>query len=385
MQLFGHNIKGARLENNVKQIDILHVNLPLKRKFKHAITERSNSESIFLRIILEDNTIGYGESLPREYVTGETIASATENLKKICQKKILNYAPKNYEDIPHFVKKLDIKGGAARCALELALLDVYGRYFRRPASSLMGARLHDTVTYSGVIQAGSIRNTIKTSFAFKIFGLRFIKVKVGIENDNKRLCIARAILGKNVNIRVDANCAWSPDEAIEKIKAMQKYNISAVEQPVAGGDHEGLKKVTDSLPQAIIADESLCTIRDAVALARLKACNIFNIRISKCGGLMNSLEIADIAQKNNIGVQLGCQVGESGLLSAAGRHFANTFEDISFCEGSYGAFLLKKDITKEDIRIHYKGIGCRISGPGLGVNVVDRLLNKYALSKDVIR
>jgi len=372
------------VNNRVKEARILFVDLPFKRKFKHALTSRARSGSIFLELFLEDGASGCGESLPREYVTGETRETAAGNLKDVIQKKILGYAPEDYKGLIPFIKNLDIKGGAAKCALELALLDVYGRSFNDSVSSIIGRKIRSSITYSGIIQASSIMEAAALSLAFKLYNLNYVKVKVGVGDDLARLGVIRRILGGSADIRVDANCAWSPDEAIDRIKGMRAYNISAVEQPVGADDYQGLKKVTDSVPEAIIADESLRTVKDAERLAEKGACNMFNIRLSKCGGLLESLRIADTAKRYNIAVQLGCQVGESGLLSAAGRHFAGLFGDIAFCEGSYGRFLLKEDISKEDITIRRGGTTGALIGPGLGVSVKKEILYKYTVSKEVL-
>ncbi len=371
--------------NSVREAHILGVNLPLKKSFKHALGSRSASDSIFLKLCLEDGTLGYGESLPREYVTGETPQSVAGALRDILRSKVLGFAPAGYSEVPPFINGLAIEGQAARCALELALLDAYGRYFNMGLSSVVGGRIKAPVIYSGVIEAGSMQDTIKLSLLFRIFGLHFIKVKVGVGDDIARLKTVRFISGEDANIRVDANCAWEPDEAIEKIDRMREYAISAVEQPTAQDDYNGLKRVTDSVPETIIADESLCSVDDAERLAKLRACNMFSIRISKCGGILNSLKIADIARHNNIDIQLGCQVGESGLLSAVGRHFASLVWDISFYEGSYGKFLLKEDVTKEDMTMRRGGIGGPVEGPGLGVGVLDEVLKRYTVSEDVVR
>ncbi len=373
------------MAGKIREIQILHVDLPLKRKFRHAITSRALSGSIFLKVILDDGTIGYGESLPRKYVTGETTQSVTNALKDLLKEKVIGYRPGDYKELLAFIEGLGVKGGAAKCAVELALLDTYGRHFNESVSLIIGGPIGRQVVYSGVMQAGSITDAVIKAASFKLYGLRFIKVKVGAGDDLARLDIVRRISGRNANIRVDANCAWKPNEAIERIEEMRRYNISAVEQPVKAEDLEGLKKVTDAVPEEIIADESLCTISDAEKLAANKACNIFNIRLSKCGGLIDSLKIADIARQNGIGIQLGCQVGESGLLSAAGWHFAKLSSNIIFSEGSYGRLLLKEDITKEDMTIKRGGVISPVNGPGLGVNIREDILDRYTISKVIIR
>lgn len=368
----------------IKEVLILRADLPLKKKFKHAITTRALSDSVFVKVVLEGGTVGYGESLPREYVTGETSQSVMDGLKKIARNNVVGYGIEDYREVSSLIDGMEIERGAARCALELALLDAYGKAFESPVSSVVGQCIRKDIYYSGVMQAGTVADAIRKSLIFKVFGFKFVKVKVGLGDDIERLRVVRKILGDYVNIRVDANCAWSADEAISRIGEMRQFGISAVEQPVKADDYHELKKVTDSVPEAIVADESLSTIDDAERLSEMAACNIFNIRLSKCGGIINSLRIADIARRNNIGIQLGCQVGESGILSAAGWHFACMSNDISFCEGAYGRYLLKKDITKEDMTIKRGGILPPVTGPGLGINVIDKALDKYIIAREMI-
>ncbi|MEE8360202.1 MAG: dipeptide epimerase [Candidatus Omnitrophota bacterium] len=366
----------------IREAEILHVDIPFKKKFKHAMAARSVSNSVFLKIKLDDGTVGYGESLPREYVTGETTESVISVLKTIVPQKLLGYGIEDYREVPSFVDGLGVEKGALKCVLELAMLDAYGRYFKSSVSSVIGNRLRNEVRYSGVMQSDTLPDAIRKSLAFRIYDFKFVKIKVGSGDDVKRLKMARRILGNKMNIRVDANCAWDADEAIEKIGALRPFNISMVEQPVKADDYAGLKKVTESVPEMISADESLCSIDDAERLAMMGACKMFNIRISKCGGIIDSLRIADIAKRYNIGIQMGCQVGESGLLSAAGWHFASLFKDVSFCEGAYGKFLLKNDITKEDMTIGRGGVLKDIRGPGLGVNVNEEALDVYVVERE---
>ncbi|MFQ5953029.1 MAG: enolase C-terminal domain-like protein, partial [Candidatus Omnitrophota bacterium] len=274
--------------------------------------------------------------------------------------------------------------GASRCAAELALLDAVGKDSGESVSTVLGKRITDEVFYSGVIPLGSVPSAVIDALKQKLFGFGQVKVKVGAGDDLKRLEVIRRILGEKADIRVDANCAWSAEEALDSIGKMRKFGVSAVEQPVKADDIAGLKKVTDSVPEVIIADESLCTAEDAKKLSAERACNMFNIRISKCGGMLKALEIADIARDNSIRYQLGCQVGESGVLSAAGRHFACSVDGIEYFEGSYGRFLLKEDVTNKDTTFKRKGRAVALNGPGLGVNVSDKVLNKYTVRRSTL-
>src|SRR5262249_38508492 len=153
-------------------------------------------------------------------------------------------------------------------------------------------------------------------------------------HDRARLRGIRRLAGKKMDIRVDANEAWTPDEAVAKIRELQHYWISSVEQPVA---HERLSDLADVRKQVqtpVMLDESLCSMADARRAVELQACDLFNLRLSKCGGFIPALRLAEFAKQHGIGCQLGCQVGETAILSAAGRHFAGSVADLKHAEGS---------------------------------------------------
>ena len=368
----------------VKNIELSIVELPFKKAFTHALYTRTSSDSVFIKVSLENGIAGYGEALPREYVTGETSLEACETLLNGCLPGLLGAEFGSLEEVASFLDECDGLEGAARCAIELALMDAVGKFYDRSISTLLGGDKRESIFYSGVLSAGSCKKALVDALKLKIFGFKQVKVKVGLDNDIKRLSLIRGALGKRVDIRVDANCAWGTDEAIEKIEKMRCFGISAIEQPLAKDDLEGLRKVTAAVPETIVVDESLCTINDAENLSKEKACDMFNIRLSKCGGLVNSLRIAEIARNNSIRCQLGCQVGESGVLSAVGRHFACALKDIEYAEGSYGRFLLKEDVTFEDMTFKRRGLAGEIYGPGIGVSVSDKVLTRYTVKRFMV-
>lgn len=123
-------------------------------------------------------------------------------------------------------------------------------------------------------------------------------------------------------------------------------------------------------------DESLCGETDARRAIEAGTCDLFNIRLSKCGGFLPSLKLAAIAHQAGLGYQLGCQVGETGILSAAGRHFAVSIAGIRYLEGSYDRFLVKERVTAEDITFGYGGYAPALIGHGLGVTIDEAALQR---------
>jgi L-alanine-DL-glutamate epimerase-like enolase superfamily enzyme len=215
----------------------------------------------------------------------------------------------------------------------------------------------------------------------RLYGFKEVKIKVGksLEENLQLLEIARTILGDGVHLRIDANCAWSADEAIRQLEAMSKFELTGVEQPTAADDYDGMSHVTAAKLLPVVADESLCSQSDAEKLIEQKGCDIFNIRVSKCGGLINSLNTYNKAVKAGLDCQLGAQVGETAILSAAGRHIAARCESLKWLEGSYGKLLLEHDIAKPGMTIGYGGWARCPERPGLGVEPIKKRMGEYTI------
>jgi muconate cycloisomerase len=233
------------------------------------------------------------------------------------------------------------------------------------------------VVYGGVLPFVNDGVLPLVLWLYRLYGFKTVKIKVGknLESDVERVKKARSILGKDVTLRVDANAAWNVEQTLRFAERVRPFGVASIEQPVPAQDLEGMAKLTASLPEQIIADESLCTISQAQTLAHEKICSGFNIRLSKVGGFLAAREIAEIARRAGIAGHMGAQVGESGILSAAGRAFAQAQGPFENCEGSANLFLLKQDLTKEDFTAGFAGMGKPILSPGLGLTVPPKKLH----------
>jgi muconate cycloisomerase len=283
-------------------------------------------------------------------------------------------------------------GNAARCALELALLDAYGQYFRKPLSAvtrlvapeLFEPRSH--VRYSGAITSAQGRKVRFQAWKYWFYGFHQLKVKVGIEgqDDVDRLGAIRRRMGKKVDLRVDANEAWVPAEVCARIIELKPFDISAVEQPVPHADSRVLAGVRRATGVPIMLDESLCSMTDAERAVAAGSCDLFNLRLSKCGGFIGALRLAQFAAQSGLGYQLGCQVGETAILSAAGRHFASSVRDIRYVEGSYDRHLVHEALGRKDLTFGWGGWAPALSGPGLGVEIDPVRFERIAIRKEVL-
>jgi L-alanine-DL-glutamate epimerase-like enolase superfamily enzyme len=383
----------------VVELTAWHVLIPLRKPIRHASHTRTDTDNLVVRCVLDDGTAGYGEGVPRPYVTGETIDSALDLLKRSGLSAQLEPCA-DFEAAVRMAERLRLapipgdergcQGNAARCAVELALLDAYGKRFGRPVSEvtrLLAPELYqprDWVRYSGAITSASGFKVRLAAWRMWVYRFHQVKVKVGIEgqDDVKRLQIIRSRCGRKMDLRVDANEAWNPDVAVDRILALKPFNITAVEQPVPHTDADRLADVRRVTGVPIMLDESLCSAYDAERAWEGRTCDLFNLRLSKCGGFIPSLRLAELARRHGLGYQLGCQVGETALLSAAGRHFAASVADLRYLEGSYDRHLVREALSKEDLTFGWGGWARALEGPGLGVEVDPAALERVTVRKE---
>jgi L-alanine-DL-glutamate epimerase-like enolase superfamily enzyme len=362
------------------QLEAFRIRVPFKRKYVHAEAERRESENILVRVRSENSMTGIGETIPREYLTEETPSSVMDTLFGTFGPCVIGEKFAKFEDVLGFLSEMAVMSHERRmeatfCALDLALIDLAGKNFLRPASDAVCEVKKKKIYYTGPISGEGLWKTAKTAVKLKLARFSQIKAKVGVGDDKARLSVVRGIMGGNVDIRVDANCAWRPEEAVREIERLKSFDISSVEQPVAGKDFEGMRFVRERCHVPIMADESLRNVSDALLLAEMGACDIFNVRLAKCGGITGALKIVEIARQHSLKCQLGCLVGETSVLAAGGRHFAFAVPDLIHVEGSYNRQLLKADIAHPRLGFGFNGSASPLEGYGLGVHLDETALS----------
>jgi L-alanine-DL-glutamate epimerase-like enolase superfamily enzyme len=259
---------------------------------------------------------------------------------------------------------------AAFCALELALLDAAGRREGRSVMDLLGGAKRQELAYDGAVigfmPLAALRLVVTE---IKRRRKTLVKVKVGLPDDEERLKIIRRGLGDEPAIVLDANGAWTAEQAVARIGKLAHYRLAAVEQPVAREDLDGLAHVQRHAGVAVIADESISTLADARKLLQRNACHVWNLRVGKCGGLLATLDLARLAAANGIGCHLGVLVGESGILTAAGRLLATCSSTFAHLESTDGS-LVRDDLLRTPLPpvIDNRAVAAG-ARPGLGIDV----------------
>lgn len=371
----------------------------MKQRVRHAASTRQVADPIIAEVELRDGTRGYGETLPRPYVTGEDGDSVRRTLVEILIPRILTLSPQTFAEALAIIEDLpcvDSQGRfltAARCAVELALLDAYSRHFQRPIlpEVVNWLGLYDfqppgclaKVRCSGVLTAESAHQVRRQLLKMRCYGLKNFKMKVGTPADNEVMALVlrklHAGLCRNrITLRLDANGAWDLEKATQALQRWPGALIHSIEQPLPRGFEAELPQLREKSGWRIMHDESLVTLEDARRLEALQVADAYNIRISKCGGLLPSLKLLAHARQNNIQVMLGCMVGQTSLLSAVERQLLAHLPAVDFVESNFGRFLLQGDIVHPALQF---GWGGRLQpGHGLawGVQIDPRALKKYS-------
>ena len=380
------------------KIVVYHVRLPLKIAFAHSRATRSEADNIVVEALTDGGISGFGEGVPREYVTGETPESAMQYLARLDYSSLAGEwgsVAAGVERLREWETRGDSGGtvfaGAARCALNLSLLDAalrsYGVGMGELATHIRWltplSRQPSRVRYSVVCSGGSARRVAFSSIAYRLYGFRAVKLKVGWgeERDVALVRAARRMLGRGTDIRADANGAWDTPTALKVIPRLRDLGITSVEEPLAPACRADLPMLRDKVGVPIMLDESVSSPAQLKHAIDTGSCDVVNIRLSKCGGFFASLQMASALRDNGLGYQLGCQVGETGILSAAGRHFAFLVPDILHREGSYDRHLLGANLINGDLTFGYGGWAPALDGIGLGVTVNRAKLEKYTVGK----
>ncbi|MGD9906351.1 MAG: mandelate racemase/muconate lactonizing enzyme family protein [Vicinamibacterales bacterium] len=375
----------------IVRFDVLAVDLPFRLAFTHAAASRSVSGSVFLRAETETGVVGFGECLPRAYVTGETVASVVDLLTGRILPRLVDRQFASLAEVVAFLDGCDGKAppawvadevpqSAAWAAVDLALLDAVGKATGVPVRLNAECRLPPGLRYSAVQSSRTGRALWRRLLKYRLLGFRQVKLKLERDGFVDEVRSGWPLVGRLADVRVDANMAWSGAQALVAVRWLAAHGIHVVEQPVAAADLATMARLEREPGVTVMADESL---HDRASLERLvaeRACSAVNVRISKCGGLVAAYRRCCQALDAGLLLQVGCQVGESSLSSAAQLLLVTAVQRVRYAEGCFGLHLLERDPATPVLQFGYGGQPPPLpTAPGLGVVMADAVLRRAAV------
>jgi L-alanine-DL-glutamate epimerase-like enolase superfamily enzyme len=262
-----------------------------------------------------------------------------------------------------------------------------GKALDLPVYKLLGGLFEPKVLATYTLSIDTPEKMAEQALFRKDQGYRTLVVKIGHnpKEDIERFRLVREAVGWEINIRLDANEAYRPDEAIRFIRKIEKYEPEFVEEPVRRWDVEGMARVAHAVDVPISSDESNTTLESTRKLIDKEAADIINIKISKNGGLHRSKKIAALAESAGI----PCFVGGANTYEVgrqACRHFAVSTANARL--GSEGCApasqskvddITKRVVTYDDVT-RLSGYVVVSPGPGLGAELDEDKVQKYSVS-----
>jgi L-alanine-DL-glutamate epimerase-like enolase superfamily enzyme len=372
----------------IDEVRVHQIGLPFSGDFSHARRKASSAHNIIVEVIADHGKVrGYGEGAPRTYVTGESQESAAESVKALVMTKEYPWDLESVSEVWGFVERLHLgkEHHSALCGVEMALLDALGKAQSKPVLAyLPGDFFAGKVSYGAAIPLGSEERVTELCRLIRSLRVNKLKIKMGkdFEQNQKSMRIVRSLFGEECDLRVDVNGTWDRDLALKHLDLLVEHRVKVVEQPMMPGDADmgSFAREVRAHGMGLMADESACTLHEVEALIRQGWYNMANVRMSKCGGFRNSLKVVDLLRKEGLSFQIGSQLGETGILSAAGRAFCLINRDAAYFEGSYDKFLLRENITVEDVTFGLGGEAGPLKGYGLGVEVDQGKLGRLSHS-----
>ncbi|MBW1671684.1 MAG: hypothetical protein JRJ40_09860, partial [Deltaproteobacteria bacterium] len=334
----------------IEKAELYALKIPFKIDFTHAMASRSFSDSLIFKIEGQGKR-GFGEAIVRDYVSGEIGKGADllKNAKKIIARILGPIFEKNisWEDGKEYLDSLTVELHELPllCAVETAILDMFCNSSGEDIYDLLKKEpLKQSIQYGGILPMLPLSAAEYFLDIYEKANIRNIRIKVGTDLDYNEeiLKLSREKLGRDFDLRIDANASWSLEMALNNLKLCRKYGIFRIEEPFGRHREEilFLLKDPENRDFQFVADESALTVSDIETMAKNRSYHMINLRLSKNGGPLKILKMAEIAEKEGLLYQVGCHVGETGILSALGRVVASILPEAVYVDGSYDSYLL---------------------------------------------
>lgn len=258
-----------------------------------------------------------------------------------------------------------------KAAVDVALHDLQAKAIGVPLVELLGGRLNDTIPVIGPVVGIMPPDAMAAEAARSTAaGYRAIKIKLGetVAADIARVAAVRDAIGGDIALRVDANDHYQPAEAIRLIRAIERYDIEHVEQPISRHDLLGMAEIRKAIDVPLMTDDMVATPEEAMTVIRLGAADRVKVKVTK-HGLSGARLIVDMLAAAGMTAVLG-HVFEMGLAAVAEAHVAATAANLAGPHeiGSMQPMGSAADIIAEDLRAE-PGFLRIPEGPGLGVRL----------------
>lgn len=337
----------------ILRAETIPLELPLRERYVTAAGRLDSRSVLLFRMIASDGQLGWGEGVPLTMRGGATPEQVGRQLSELCSPALIGadistMTEPNPARLRELIRRLldgcrrQQVSAPALAAVEIALLDLAGKLCGLPAWRILGGERPTPVSCNASIDAADPERAAGHATAWVAAGFTSFKVKVGSGEDRARVAAVRAAIGPQARLRVDANGAWEPDEAVRRIGELEADGLELVEQPCASLAE--LVEVRSSSRVPIVADESVADLDDAERARRLQACDAATLKLSKVGGPMAAVWISSMlpsylssALDGPIGIAAALHTHQAMPRGGWPDSLANGLATLSMFEATYAA------------------------------------------------
>ncbi len=342
------------------KLTLSRIDIPFRLAFKHTSAERTKTEGVWVEARSDRGEKGVGEGCPRAYVTGESLASVHEFF--IQHRDALIAEIDDLDSIRAWGavhrKEVD-QNPAAWCALELALIDLLACTEKRSVESVLGMfEIEGAFQYTAVLGDSDFNTYRTTAKRYLEFGFTNFKIKLSGNSKHDREKVAWLADHPQVDrIRLDGNNLWNDVSEAARFLESLTYPFFAIEEPLGVNRYGDLAALAEATGFPIILDESFLRVDQFDHLLMNPELWIVNLRVSKMGGLLRSLNVVDIATSMGIPLVIGAQVGETSVLTRVALTVASYgAECVVAQEGAFGSLLLESDVCDPPLMFGAGGV-----------------------------
>ena len=387
------NTGAGRAEHGpvISRIELTHVFVPFRGIVREAMALSgglgmaiaaeepwTGGDFVICRLVADDGTQGLGEVMLWLPETGATPGQVISVIRDALAPYVLGESPFDIEHINHRMEINATRNEVAKGLLDMACYDMMGRAEGVSASEVMGGRQVDRVPLAALVPLMEAQSMAWLALAYLEGGVNSLRCKLGrgVEEDVRIIEAVRDAVGGDVRLRVDYNQAYSVDEAVAAITAVEPFGIDFAEQPVDAGDYIAMAQVQKRVETPLMAHEGCFSMNDIRVLAELGAIGVVGINTERPGGVTRALEAIEFAGARGMGACIHNQT--LGIASAAQLHIAAArHSSLGHSTELFGHVMLEDDLIIEEI--DYSGGSAAVpDGPGWGVELDEEALSGYA-------
>jgi len=371
----------------ISSVEIIETKIPLKHPYK--LCKRYGNVAYTYPTVVKVRTaegmVGYGETDAWASFSTETPETVAAVLRHYIAPAILGEDATNVIKIHETMGLVMRENHMARATIDMACHDLLGKEAGMPVYRLLGGALYDSLPIMGGIGGETGEEAAEAARENRDKGYHSVMLKVGRDPVQDAECVfaVRDALGANYPLVLDANQGWDLASAKKFVSIVKDAKPVLFEQPLVAEDIEGMASLRRSCDIPISADESLTSFRNAQEIIRLGAADVFSVKVCKNGGIRESKRIIELAGNNGITVLFNSML-EEGVTQAASLNMAlSTSNLFPFGHAYFSPLRLDADITTyssliRDGRVHAP------TEPGLGIEMLDDVLDRYVTARTVV-